>query len=392
MKVVTPNSNHGTGRSYPPPPISLLETSTKEPRKLDKSKFAKVSLFSNPGNPDSEEKLTVEFPCFESGTPKELLDWFENPDRVLKGQRITGGPARHAAARMFLRDEGLRAFNAAATEHGAETLVNFKLVSDDLKKHFFPLKSLVKQKRYMRRFIRKPRDLSCKEYQACLQTLNGYLVHFPGANTDSKLDDFELMDILEFGIPTAWNREMVRMDFDPSEKGLPAFMDLLERLEVIDTIHDPSGPKRPKPDRKNGDASTTDDRKMPAPKGKRKNKHCKIHKNNSHDTSECRGLDKFIRDNQKPEAANTPPWKRSKYEGNNHGKTKYSNNYNSKQELNEIASAVQKVLAKKSGKNKRKHGAASLPVKIDSSDSDSDSDAKEERFEFDFSSLDLTNE
>ena len=121
----------------------------------------------------------MEFPCFDSGTPKELLDWFENLDRAVKGQRITGGSARHAAARLFLRDEGLRVFNAAATEHGAETLVNFKLVSEDLKKHFFPLKSLVKQKRYMRRFIRKPRDLLCKEHQACLQTLNGYLVHFP---------------------------------------------------------------------------------------------------------------------------------------------------------------------------------------------------------------------
>ena len=109
MKTVTPAADNGAGRSCPPPPISLLEVSVKEPQKLDKSKHAKVSLFSNPGNPDSEEKITVEFPHFKGGTPKELLDWFANPERAIEGQRIAGGPSIHAAARVFLREEGPRA-------------------------------------------------------------------------------------------------------------------------------------------------------------------------------------------------------------------------------------------------------------------------------------------
>ena len=136
MKTVTPSANNGAGRSHPPPPILPIKVIAKEPQKLDKSKFAKVSLFSNPGNPDSEEKITVEFPCFEGGKPKEILDWFANLERVIKGQRITGGPAICAAARVFLREEGLKVFNTAATACGAETPGDFNSVSDDLKKHF----------------------------------------------------------------------------------------------------------------------------------------------------------------------------------------------------------------------------------------------------------------
>ena len=88
MKVVTPN--RGNGRSYPPPPIPLEIPSTEE-QKLAKAQYAKVSLLSNPGDQNSEEKYTMEFPYFNNGSPRELLDWFNNLDQVICGQHITTG-------------------------------------------------------------------------------------------------------------------------------------------------------------------------------------------------------------------------------------------------------------------------------------------------------------
>ena len=221
MKVVT--FKQGNGRSYPPPPV-LLEIPSTEEQKLTKAQHAKVSLLSNPGDQNSDEKFTIEFPCFNHGSPRELLDWFNNLDQVIRGQRITTGPAHCSMARALLRGEGLRVFNAAAAQRGDETVEHFKLVSDDLKKHFFPLKALMKQKRHMRRFLRKPRELTSKEHQAALLTLNGCLEKFPGADENSKLPNEELLEILEFGIPAAWSKEMTRQGFDPQDNGLPAFL------------------------------------------------------------------------------------------------------------------------------------------------------------------------
>ena len=374
MKVVTPNQ--GNGRSYPPPPIPLEIPSTEE-QKLAKAQYAKVSLLSNPGDQNSDEKFTIEFPYFNHGSPRELLDWFNNLDQVIRGQHITTRPAHYSMARALLRREGLQVFNAAATQCSNETVEHFKLVGDDLKKHFFPLKALMKQKRYMRRFLRKPRELTSKEYQAALHTLNGYLEKFPGADENSKLSNEELLEILEFGIPTTWSKEMTRQGFDPQDKGLPAFLEFLERMEVTDELPDPSGPKsKDKPPRKDKSNNPTNGRDGNDRKGnKGKRKYCKIHKNNSHDTSECRALDKYIDQHQKDGGKEEQP---------KHKRPRY-NKYD-KQELNAIAVQVKELMTKdSSNKNKRKRSDN------DENTSDTDTDV-EQRYNFNFDTLSIDSD
>ena len=96
-----------------------------------------------------------------------------------------------------------------------------------------------------------PREPTSKEHQAALLTLNGCLEKFPRANENSKLSNKESLEILEFGIPAAWSKEMTCQGFDPQDKGLPVFLEFLERMEVTDAIADPSGPKtKDKPPRK----------------------------------------------------------------------------------------------------------------------------------------------
>ena len=63
----------------------------------------------------------------------------------------------------------------------------------------------------MRRFLKKPRDMPMQEYIARVIKINDYLKESPptvvGGNT-TKLPDNKLLDLLEFGIPISWQRQM----------------------------------------------------------------------------------------------------------------------------------------------------------------------------------------
>ena len=143
-------------------------------------------------------------------------------------------------------------------------------------------------------------------------------------------------------------------DGDPQDKGLPAFLEFLERMEVTDELPDPSGPKsKDKPpckDKPNNPTNSWDGKDHKANKGK--SKYCKIHKNSSHNTSECCALDKYIDQHQKDGGKEEQPkYKHLRY-----------NKYD-KQELNAIAVQVKDLLTKdSSSKNKRKHDDTNTDV------------------------------
>ena len=67
------------------------------------------------------------------------------------------------------------------------------------------------QKRSMRRYMRKPRDMKMRVYRNRVVELNNYLERFPAVfNATQKIDEDEIVDILEFGTPNKWQSEIVR--------------------------------------------------------------------------------------------------------------------------------------------------------------------------------------
>lgn len=64
---------------------------------------------------------------------------------------------------------------------------------------------------------------------------------FPGATEDSKLPDDELLDLLEFGMPSTWQRSMTIQNFDPVDRSISEFVSFCELLE--DTEPEDSIPK-----------------------------------------------------------------------------------------------------------------------------------------------------
>eukprot|EP00957_Ditylum_brightwellii_P017763 1337875-Ditylum_brightwellii.AAC.1 len=69
----------------------------------------------------------------------------------------------------------------------------------------------------MRRNIRYGKDNTAKEWVAQVQELNGYLKDLPAHNRNptQPLNMDELLDILEFGVPSSWRREFTVHGFNP---------------------------------------------------------------------------------------------------------------------------------------------------------------------------------
>eukprot|EP00957_Ditylum_brightwellii_P204936 15341463-Ditylum_brightwellii.AAC.1 len=100
--------------------------------------------------------------------------------------------------------------------------MNFELCLDDVAKHVFPEKLGQIQKCYMWRNIQYRKEISVKEWVAKVSELNSYLKDFPAhsRNPTQPLDADELLDILEYRVPTSWCREFTMQGFDPVDQGL----------------------------------------------------------------------------------------------------------------------------------------------------------------------------
>ena len=154
------------------------------------------------------------------------------------GQNITGGRGKYAMTRGILEGDALSKFDARATELGGETNPNFTLCLNAVTQHVFPQKALQYQRRYMRRNMRKPRDLSTREFHSRVQELNSYLSQFPPFNAGQLLDDDNIMEILEFGIPATWQKHMIYQGFNASEHTATEFVEFCERLEFTEQMTD----------------------------------------------------------------------------------------------------------------------------------------------------------
>jgi len=60
------------------------------------------------------------------------------------------------------------------------------------------------------------------------------LIHFPTANQESKLPSDKMLDLLEFRMPSSWQKAMILQDFDPLDHTLTELVNFCERLELTE--------------------------------------------------------------------------------------------------------------------------------------------------------------
>jgi hypothetical protein len=291
MKVSFKNLNKdNNAKRFIPPAIPLERAEEKEIKKTD---CLSLKLRTNPNDGNSQTyELTIKF--FNNGTPEEWLVFVRNVKRVFTGQNITQGPGKYAMVRRLLLGDTLAAFEKAATAIGAENNANFDLVMREVTTHVFPRRALTYQKRYMRRHMRKPKTMTTREFAARVAELNAYLKDFPPFANNQELPEEEVLDLLEFGVPNSWQKNMVLQGFEPLNHTASEFVAFCERHEFTEGSLDNSEKNvaKPKPSPKGGDDRKSGAKSSVEAHSNKKRKHsdkwCDLHQTHGHDTSECK--------------------------------------------------------------------------------------------------------
>ena len=159
------------------PPIPLDRPAAAKPIK---GQYETLKLRNNPSSADSLG-YEINIPYFSTGTAEQWIMFLKNLNQAITGQGLTTGPMKYALTKRLLKGDALACFNASAIKHDTETNEHFKLVIEDLTKHIFPRLSLQMQKRWMRRYVRKPHDVAFCQHAARVVEINDYLPQFPPA-------------------------------------------------------------------------------------------------------------------------------------------------------------------------------------------------------------------
>ena len=175
-----------------------------------------------------------------------------------------------------------------------------------------------------------------------------------------------MLDIILYGTPKSWQKEMDRQGFDPMDDTLNAVVDFMERIEATDDFDINSEEvKSSKKNSKKKERST--EKKTPA-NGK---KFCLLHGEGNHSTDECHALQKEA----KRLKSNNYNGSDKKPEGGSKNKTWTTKAADEKSKADGMMAALVKKEVKKYAKKHAQDLAAfSAKKRKDTEDSDSDDD------------------
>mgnify|MGYP001048519339 CR=1 FL=1 len=269
------------------PPIPYERPTPKE---LRKDEYMTFKLRTVPDKSDSPTfELTV--PFFSTGTVEEWILVKQKITKVLAGLNATTGPTKYSITRSLLRGRAATTFTQAA-QGKTETNENYKDVLNTVSRSIFPPRAAQTQRRYMRRYIRKPKEISARDHVARIVELNSYFDDFPldeNGDTVERLETDEILDNLDFGNPNAWQKQMILQNFDPVSNTLDDFVAFCERLEQADTVNEFNNNSNSNKNTKSTSSTTTTGGGKS--KRKRDSKDCLLHgKDCGHSTDECRTL------------------------------------------------------------------------------------------------------
>jgi hypothetical protein len=194
------------------------------------------------------------------------------------------------AAREAAADEA--AGNAAYTAAIEAALPAFTLDEvitgmQDVIRFMTPVHGLQRVKRYLRRYCRKPADMSVREYWANFARINDEEIPLmpPNFNNSQSLEADEVKDILLFALPKSWQSDMNKQNFDPFEGTVQELIEFAERMETAEALDG----KKPS----NHVSNKGNDKKRSSSsnyKDKSGQLYCLLHGKGNHGTDECNAM------------------------------------------------------------------------------------------------------
>ena len=230
--------------------------------------------------------LGTKKPIMEACMRPGPLSAFHSALSVMAGQAYT--TALEAALQTDIAD-GDTVASDAVRGHGKEHYQHVDHLQAALNlviTSYLPRKILPRVKRNMRRDMRKPKDMTVRNYFQSVQRMNAEeLPNLPPFGNAQGLSQDELVDIVLFGTPKSWQGEMERQGFDPMEHQLFEVVDFMENIEAVEDKF-PTSNKSTKVDSKKKSSSSSSSSQK-----KKATHYCKEHgPNYTHDTSECKVL------------------------------------------------------------------------------------------------------
>ncbi len=370
----------------------LLPLLPEEKQELSMQNSISVMIRTSPTDNDSPKyKMSVRILCGHEAVRSVLL-WRQDTVKVIRGLNITtalnkatmlesmmsGTPLTFFTARVHRLSTQARQVAADAAEVAvvgsgaavlAQALSGFtdddivELAIDCVLSNVIPKKALQKVKRYLRRECRKPADMKVRMYFQHLLRMNmNEIPCLPPFGEDQTLSDDEIMDIILFGTPKSWQREMDRQGYDPMDHTTAELVDFLEQIESSEEFdHNKVTPNKNKNPHAHGKGKY--EGKPKNNDTRRTQKYCSFHGHGMHSSEECYKLQNGDGKRHKP---NTERDSKSKYGNKTWTRKADEGSKKSKQELNAfmkkaIKAGVQKELkAFDTDKKKRKNANEDL--------------------------------
>ena len=321
---------------------------------------------------------------FEEGTPQQWIDLLKDLEEIWTQNSMTGGTDRASTVRALVRGESAIAFEATLADamvdvDGVATRTTTDHVATALKavtSTVFPFRALEMQRQWMQRKMHKPVDLSTRQMAAAINRLNNALPLFPLGSTESKFSDKEVLGLLEWSLPQAWQS---KFDLDGYIPSLHSKTRLIEACEAIERNNLVPEEKPPSANHSNNNSSNsqTSNKRSENRKNERKrlkknpSKHCTVHGHNAlHDSSECYTLKnqtKAGRQIVEHKANSSQPFTAKRFR-------KEVNMLAQKSSKRKVLELYANAVKREQQKLKKKRGKSSKQVVEElSSDSDSDS-------------------
>ena len=320
---------------------------------LNKSNSVELMLMTDPANPATSAKYKMLQLVLREGVDiRAVLTWKRDMGRIFDGLDLDTAMKRHKMVENLLADTAnalyvthvatlatarrLAASIAAETHHAGD---GEAILLEELDAHteiadiddaiefmiteLLPRRILARIKRYLRRECRKPADIKVKIYLQHLLRMNYIeLENLPPFANNQSLSEDELLDIILFGTPKSWQKEMERQGFDPMNQTLAEVVDFMERIEASEDYDNKPASKDKSQDKSKGKGKG----KPYTPNGG--DKTCLIHGKCAHSSNECTVLQDLAKqkkgrvDGYSPnrDSSNNKTWKKKAYDGNNKSK------------------------------------------------------------------------
>jgi NACalpha-BTF3-like transcription factor len=235
-KAQKPKNYYSNRLNVVPPPIQLKRATWS--KNTDDGAVTTFKLRCTPSDTDSlQYELKVR--SFESGSVEQYILWKRDLDKLFKGQNLSNAEDKFEMTRKVLTGDALAVFQEAAYAQIVEDDNSYAICIDALALHVFPKNALTHQKAWMRRseYAHKPIKAKTRTWVARLNEINQMLAQFPPFFSEAQmLEEDELIEIIEYGIPTSWRVKMVDQSFIPGDHTLTQLIEFCEKEETTEQM------------------------------------------------------------------------------------------------------------------------------------------------------------